>query len=117
VALKYKQLLDVEQLFREMKSILETRPIYHQKDEAIRGHVFCSFFALLLMKELRGRLERAGHAFEWSDIKRDLDALQEITVEENGKKLAVRTECRDVCGKVFQAVRVAIPQVIREVSP
>ena len=52
VPLKYKQLLDVEQLFREMKSILETRPIYHQKDEAIRGHVFCSFLALLLKKEL-----------------------------------------------------------------
>jgi succinate dehydrogenase/fumarate reductase-like Fe-S protein len=47
----------------------------------------------------------------------DLKALQEIIVEENGKKLAVRTECRGVCGKVFQAVRVAIPQVIREVWP
>jgi len=117
VALKYKQLLDVERVFREMKSVLETRPIFHQTDEAIRGHVFCSFLALLLMKELRDRLERAGHAFEWSDIKRDLDALQEITVEESGKTLAVRTECRGVCGKVFQAVRVAIPQVIREVSP
>lgn len=60
VALKYKQLLDVEQVFREMKSVLETRPVFHQTDEAIRGHVFCSFLALLLMKGLRGRLERAA---------------------------------------------------------
>ncbi|MDO9110902.1 MAG: IS1634 family transposase, partial [Desulfatirhabdiaceae bacterium] len=48
VALKYKELWQVEQVFRDMKSILETRPIYHQTDEAIRGHVFCSFLALLL---------------------------------------------------------------------
>jgi len=105
----------VEQLFREMKSVLETRPVFHQTDEAIRGHAFCSFLALLLMKALQDRLERAGHAFEWSDIKRDLDALQEITVEENGKKLAGRTECRGACGKVFQAAGVAIPPTIREI--
>jgi len=117
VALKYKQLLDVEQVFRDMKSLLETRPIFHQTDEAIRGHVFCSFLALLLRKELQDRLEKAGHTLEWSDIKRDLEALQEIAIEENGRRLAVRTECRGVCGKVFQAVRVAIPQVIREMSP
>ncbi len=114
VALKYKQLLDVERVFREMKSVLETRPIFHQTDEAIRGHVLCSFLALLLRRELQDRLEKAGHIFEWADIKRDLEALQEIAIEENGRKLSVRTDCRGVCGKVFQAVRVAIPQVIRE---
>ena len=65
VALKYKDLLLVESLFRSMKSILETRPIYHKCDDAIRGHVFCSFLALLLMKELQLRLEKQGHAMEW----------------------------------------------------
>ena len=45
VALKYKQLWMVEQIFRSVKSILETRPIYHKCDETIRGHVFCSFLA------------------------------------------------------------------------
>ena len=48
VALKYKELWQVEQVFRDMKSILVTRPIYHQVDETIRGHVFCSFLALVL---------------------------------------------------------------------
>ena|GEM_PF-1920269 len=37
---------------RGMKSILDTRPIFHQRDETIRGHVFCSFLALILRKEL-----------------------------------------------------------------
>ena len=44
VAVKYKELWQVEQAFRDLKSVLETRPIYHQRDETIRGHVFCSFF-------------------------------------------------------------------------
>ena len=114
VALKYKQLLDVEQVFREMKSVLETRPIFHQTDEAIRGHVFCSFLALLLKKELYRRIEKTGCLREWHDIKQDLEALQEITIEENGKKIAVRTECTGVCGKIFQSVGVAIPPTIKE---
>jgi len=116
VALKYKELWQVEQIFRDMKTILETRPIYHQIDETIRGHVFCSFLALMLRKELDRRLDKAGLSFEWSDIKQDLKALQEIMIEENGKTLALRTECLGLCGKIFQAVGVAIPPTIREVD-
>jgi hypothetical protein len=115
VALKYKELWQVEQVFRDMKSVLDTRPIFHQRDETIRGHVFSSFLALVLIKELYRRLEKAGHDFEWADITQDLSALQEITLEDNGKKLAIRSECKGVCGKVFQAVGVAIPVTIREV--
>ncbi len=116
VALKYKELWQVEQVFRDMKSVLDTRPIFHQRDETIKGHVFCSFLALALIKELYRRLEKAGHDFEWADIKQDLSALQEITIEDNGKKLAIRSACKGVCGKVFQAVGVALPVTIREVS-
>jgi hypothetical protein len=116
VALKYKELWQVEQVFRDMKSVLDTRPIFHQRDETIRGHVFCSFLALTLRKELDRRLLEAGHDFEWADIKQDLSALQEIAMDDHGKKLAVRTECKGTCGKVFQAVGVAIPNTIREVS-
>jgi transposase len=116
VALKYKELWQVEQVFRDMKSILETRPIYHQTDENIRGHVFCSFLALVLRKELDIRLDKAGHAFEWSDIKQDLKSLQEITIEDNGRTMGIRSESLGTCSKVFQAVGVAIPPTIREVT-
>lgn len=115
VALKYKELWQVERVFRDVKTLLHTRPVYHQKDENIRGHVFCSFLALVLRKELERRLNAAGHVFEWSDIKQDLKALQQVTIEENGKCLAIRSECKGVCGKVFQAVGVALPPTIKEV--
>jgi len=115
VALKYKELWQVEQVFRDVKSVLDTRPIFHKRDETIRGHVFCSFLALVLRKELDRCLEVAGYQFEWADIKQDLKALQEVTVEEGDRRLAVRTACHGTCGKVFQAVRVAMPPTIREI--
>jgi len=116
VALKYKELWQVEQVFRDIKSILETQPVFHQTDETIRGHVFCSFLALVLRKELDCRLEKAGRSFEWADIKQDLESLQEITIEQKNKTLAIRTECFGTCGKIFQSIGIAIPPTIREVS-
>jgi len=115
VALKYKELWQVERVFRDVKSMLETRPIFHQRDDTIRGHVFCSFLALVLRKELERHLEKAGHIFEWSHIKQDLQALQETHIEENGNHLAIRSQAEGVCGKVFQAVGMAMPPTIREI--
>jgi transposase len=114
VALKYKELWQVEQVFRDVKSVLDTRPVFHKRDETIRGHVFCSFLALVLRKELDRRLECCDHQFEWQEIKRDLKALQDVTIEDSGRSLVVRTACTGSCGKVFQAVGVALPPTIRE---
>ena len=116
VALKYKELWRVERVFRDMKSLLETRPVYHQKDENIAGHVFCSFLALVLRKELDQRLAQSKHRFEWSDIKQDLKALKQVEIEENGTRFAIRSECKGVCGKIFQSVRIALPPTIRELG-
>ena len=91
-ALKYKELWMVEHLFRSVKSILETRPIYHQGDETIRGHVFCSFLAFVLLKELLMRLESRGRQVEWVRHRNDLDALEEMTVTTKGRSLVGDTE-------------------------
>lgn len=100
-----------------MESVFDTRPVFHERHETIRGHAFCSFLTLVLIKELYRRLEIAGHnGFEWSEIKQDIEALQEIIIEENGQNLAIRSQCLGTCGKVFQAVGVAIPPTIRERS-
>ena len=113
VALKYKQLWMVEDIFRSMKSLLETRPIYHKCDETIRGHVFCSFLALVLRKELQDRLERKGWNVEWADVLLDLDRLQEVQMSIGGKSYVVRTETKGTVGKVFLACGVAIPPTLR----
>ena len=114
VALKYKELWQVEKVFRDVKSLLETRPIFHQKDRTIRGHVFCSFLALVLRKELDRRLLKAGHRFEWAEIKQDLKALQRVTIEEDGRRFSIRSRSQGVCGKIFQSVGVAMPKTIQD---
>jgi hypothetical protein len=114
VALKYKQLWMVESIFRSAKSLLETRPIYHKVDDTIRGHVFCSFLALVLRKELETRLEKNEAKLEWADINRDLRALQEVEVEMHGKRLYLRTDLRGVCHAVLQAAGIAAPPTVRE---
>ena len=117
VALQYKRLWMVEHWFRSCKSLLQTRPIYHKCDETIRGHVFCSFLALVLRQELQARLEERGHELEWADVIQDLDRLQMVEVEQDGKRFLLRTEAQGTCGKVFQAVGVALPPTVQQVSP
>ena len=114
VALRYKQLWTVEDCIRSIKSILETRPIFHHHDETIRGHVFCSFLALVLRKELQDRLLAAGYALEWADVLRDLESLQWVHVEYQGKRFRLRSEARGTCSQVFQAVGVAFPLTLEQ---
>jgi transposase len=116
IALKYKELWMVEHIFRDVKSILETRPIYHKVDETIRGHVFCSFLALVLRKELDMRMEAMGEIVEWLQVKQDLKRLHEVVIEQSGRKIALRTEASGDCHKVFKAVGMALPPTIRKME-
>src|SRR6516225_4073315 len=117
VALQYKQLWMVEQWFRSCKSLLQTRPIFHRCDETIRGQVFCSFLALVLRQELEARPAAEGHEFEWADVIQDLDRLQVVEVEQEGKRFLLRSDVQGTCGKVFQTVGVALPPTVQQVSP
>ena len=117
VMLRYRDLLVVEQLFRSEKALLATRPIHHQTDAAICGHVFCSFLAVVLRKELEERLAAARLKPEWRELLGDLDRLQEIEVEQDGKRFILRTPVTGVAGKAFQAVGVALPPNIRNADP
>lgn len=116
VALKYKELWMVEHIFRSLKSIVETRPVFHRSDEAIRGHIFCSFLALVMIKEIKKRLESKKMQFEWDDILQDLDALEEIEIEQNGKRFLLRSKTKGCCGEVFKAIGVALPQTVKQIE-
>ena len=117
VALQFKRLWMVEAWFRSCKSLLQTRPIYHKCDETIRGHVFCSFLALVLRQELESRLAEGGHDFEWADVIQDLDRLQMVEVEQDGKRFLLRSEVQGTCGTVFRAAGVAVPPTVQQALP
>lgn len=116
VARQYRQLWLVEQIFRTAKAILRTRPIYHQSDAAIRGHVFCSFLALVLRKELEERLSAAGVTAEWPEILRDLEAIHETEVLDGEQHFVLRDHAQGCAGEVCTAVGVALPPLFRNLS-
>ena len=111
VAKRYKELWMVERMFREAKDTLETRPVFHKCDSTILGHVFVSFLALLVMHELKRRID---FPCEWDEVRQDLEALYEVEVESDGSTYLLRSPLRGVCSKVFKAVGVAIPPSARK---
>jgi hypothetical protein len=115
VALAYRELWRVEAIFRTAQSILETQPVVHQSDAAIARHLFCSFLALLLRKALDERLTAAGVDVEWSDIVRDLDRVEQVSIEQGAKRFVLRPQAPSCAGAVFKAVGVALPPLIQQI--
>jgi transposase len=112
--LRYRDLLQVETLFQAAKATLDTRPIYHSSDAAIRGHVFCSFLALVLQKELVRDCEAAGVKPEWQPLLRDLDRMQIATLTKDGKSITVRTPVTGQVGSIFKAAGIALPPNVQD---
>ena len=111
-------LWDIERAFRTTKSLYETRPIYHKLDETIRGHVACSFLALVLKKELEDRLAAADKSVptSWSAVIADLDSLTETQVEQDGKRFLLRSAPRPAASLALSALGVALPPTVRQIS-
>ena len=116
VAHVYKALWTVEDIIRTSKSILETRPIYHKRDVTIRGHVFCSFLALVLKQELESRMRQAELQWEWKEVIRGLDALQQVEANFQGRRFLFRSQLRADASQAVRAAGVAIPPTLRELQ-
>ena len=115
VVLRYRNLLAVEDAFKTVKALLATRPVFHKTDAAIRGHVFVSFLALLLRKELIDRLAaRRLKALEWQRIIDDLADLSEIEVEQDGRRALLRTAPGPTIDPLCRALSFTLPPVFQE---
>jgi transposase len=114
VAHVYKALWTVEDIIRTAKSILETRPIYHKCNETIRGHVFCSFLALLLKTELERRMKFADLQCEWAQVIRGLEALQQVEATFQDKRFLLRSQLSAEASAALRAAGVAAPPTLRE---
>jgi hypothetical protein len=118
VVLRYRNLLAVEDTFKTAKALLTTRPIFHKTDAAIRGHVFCSFLAMVLRKELFDRLAARRHgALEWQHIVDDLDDLSEVVVEQDARRARLRTAPGPAVDPICRALGITLPPVFQEIPP
>src|ERR1700675_1394487 len=116
VAHVYKALWTVEDIIRTTKSIMDTRPIYHRCNETIRGHVFCSFLALILKTELERRMKFANLQCEWARVIRGLEALQQVEATFQDKRFVLRSQLTSEASAALRATGVAAPPTLREVS-
>jgi hypothetical protein len=117
VVLRYRNLLAVEDAFKTAKALLATRPIFHKTDAGIRGHVFCTFLALVLRKELFDRLAARRSRLEWQRIVDDLADLSEIEVEQDGRRARLRTAPGPTIDPICRALGITLPPVFQEVPP
>jgi hypothetical protein len=114
--LRYKQLWTVEAAFRTAKHLLATRPIFHKVDETIRGHVFCSFLALVLKSELEQRIAALGRDGAWSAILADLDSLTETEIAHDGRRFLVRAAPRPAASLALRAAGGALPPTVQALT-
>ena len=70
IALGYKQLLEAERGWRDLKQVIDLRPVYHRKEERIRAHVILCWLALLLV-----RIAETTTGTTWNNIADELDLL------------------------------------------
>ena len=117
VVLRYRNLLAVEDAFKTAKALLATRPIFHKTDAGIRGHLFCTFLALVLRKELIDRLAVRRSRLEWQRIVDDLADLSEIDVEQDGRRARLRTAPGPTIDPICRAIGIALPPVFQEMPP
>ena len=97
-------------------SLFSTRPIFHKLDETIRGHVFCSFLALVLKAALEERIAALGRYGSWPEIIADLDSLTETEIAYDGKRFVVRSPPRPAASLALPAAAIALPPTIRDAA-
>lgn len=113
----YKSLWRVERAFREEKSTLSVRPIYHHRDDTSMGHIVASFLALRLEVDLQRRLDEHAVAVSWPDLMRDLGQVEAVEVELDGQQYRLRTDLVGCAGAAFAAAGVRPPSAVTRLGP
>ena len=112
IALGYKQLLEVERGWRDMKSVLDLRPVYHRLEERIRAHVILCWLALLLI-----RIIETTTSETWSAVRRHLDRLHAGTFTGPAGTFRQRTELTKAQTDLLARLDIPAPRPIIELEP
>jgi len=117
VATTYKSLWRVERTFREEKSTLEVRPIYHHRDDTSVGPIVASFLALRLEVDLQRRLDERAVDVSWPDLMRDLAQVHAVTADLAGHRYRLRTDLAGAAHHAFAAAGVRPPSAVTHLGP
>jgi hypothetical protein len=112
VALGYKNLLEAERSFRDMKTIIELRPVYHRLDQRIQAHVLLCWLALLLVRVAE---RRTGQT--WQHINTQLSRVHQVRLQGPDGQALQTTPLNESQQALFTAVGVPKPPRITAVHP
>jgi transposase len=112
IALGYKQLLQVERGWRDMKTTLELRPVYHRLEDRIRAHVILCWLALLLVRIVETTTNNT-----WRGVREDLQELHVGTFQGPAGTFRQRTQLLAAQRDILTALNVDPPKKIIELGP
>jgi len=112
IALGYKQLLEVERGWKDMKQVIDLRPVYHRKEERIRAHVILCWLALLL-----ARIAENACAATWPELRRQLDRIQVGAFTGPAGTFRQRTEISPAQAAVLGQLGIDPPPKIYQLTP
>jgi hypothetical protein len=112
IALGYKQLLVVERGWRDMKQVLDLRPVYHRKEERIRAHVLLCWLALLLTRTIE---TTCGDT--WPDLRRELERIKLGTFTGPAGTFRQRTELTSPQRAILAKLQLAEPPRVWQLTP
>jgi hypothetical protein len=112
IALGYKQLLQVERGWRDMKQVLDLRPVYHRKEERIRAHVLLCWLALLLTRTIETTCDDT-----WPNLRRELERAKLGTFAGPAGTFQQRTELTTPQRAILAKLQLAEPPRIWQLTP
>ncbi len=112
MALGYKQLLQVEDAFRTLKSTQELRPVYHRLEDRIRAHVLFCWLALLLIRMAENKTGQT-----WRTIRTHLERMHAGEFLFPSGRLLQRTETTAIQKQLFKVLKVPGPPKMRAITP
>ena len=112
VALGYKNLLEAERGFRDMKSTLDLRPVYHRIEPRIRAHVLLCWLALLLIRVAERRT-----GLTWRRIAIEMGRVHTVTLTGTAGTVTQTTPLTDIQQGIVDACGVAAPPRVTHLHP
>ena len=112
IALGYKQLLEVERGWRDMKQVLDLRPVYHRREDRIRAHVWLCWLALLLM-----RVAENTSGQTWNRIRAEAQRVHAVTSTGPTGQFRKTTQLSKTQRNLFVALGVDPPKTILDITP
>lgn len=112
VALGYKQLLEVERGWRDMKSTLDLRPVYHRLEHRIRAHVQLCWLALLLIRIIENTTGQT-----WNETRRIAQRLHQVTLESVEGTMTTLTRPTTGQAEIFTQLGLPAPRQVQGLTP